>query len=166
MVTQSRVRELLRYDPRTGWFTWQIQSNGRVPAGSRAGTIKKERGNRREIKIDGKLYQASRLAFFYMTGQWPTQDMDHRNGDPEDDRWSNLREASRTQNVQNRGRFKTKKRDTPKGVSWHKGIGLYCARITVNKKTIALGTFDTPEEAGDAYARAARLYFGKFARRE
>lgn len=161
-LTQSRLRELLHYDPDTGWFTWRVQLNGRAPVGSRAGTIKK-RGNR-EIKIDGKLYQSGRLAFFYVTGRWPKPEIDHRDGDPDHDRWSNLREASHGQNQQNKRLYRGKKRDTPKGVSWHKGIGLYVARISVDKKTIALGTFETAEEAGDAYARAAALYFGEFVR--
>jgi hypothetical protein len=159
-ISQARLHELLRYDPRTGWFTWRVQLNGRVPAGTRAGTIKK-RGNR-EIKIDGRLYQSGRLAFLYVMGFWPDPEIDHRNGDATDDRWSNLREATRTGNMRNRGRFKTK--DTPKGVSWHRGIGQYTARITVNYQTIALGTFDTAEEAAAAYADAAEKYFGKFAR--
>ena len=161
-LSRSRLRQLLRYDPRTGWFTWRIQPNGRVPIGTRAGTIKK-RGNR-EIKIDGKFYQSGRLAFLYMTGRWPRQEMDHRSVDPADDRWSNLRPATHGQNGQNRTVFKGKKRNTPKGVSWHKGIGQYVARITVNKRTIALGSFDTAKEASDAYARAATARFGRFAR--
>ena len=161
-ISQARLRKLLRYDPRTGWFTWRIQPNGRVLIGTRAGTIKK-RGNR-EIKIDGVLYQSGRLAFLYMTGRLPAVEADHRNCDPGDDRWRNLREATRAQNKRNSLRYRNKIGDTPKGVSWHAGIGKFTARITVNKRTINLGVFDAAEEASAAYAAAAEKYFGQFAR--
>lgn len=161
-ISQARLRQLLRYDPRTGRFTWRARSNGRVPAGTRAGTIKK-RGNR-EIKIDGKLYQSGRLAFLYMTGELPIAEADHIDCDPGNDRWLNLRDATRTEQKQNSLRYKNKIGGTPKGVTWHAGIGKFTARITVNKKTINLGVFYTAEEAANAYAVAAKKFFGEFAR--
>jgi hypothetical protein len=160
MFGQDRLRELLRYDPKTGLFSWRVQSNGRVPAGTRAGTPKR-RGNL-EIKIDGKLYQASRLAFFYMTGQWPAADIDHINGNPTDNRWANLREATRGQNAANARRWRNKA--LPKGVYCKKDSSRYYARITVEDTTMHLGSFATADEAADAYFDAAKRFFGDFAR--
>jgi hypothetical protein len=161
-LTQVQLRKQLRYDPRTGWFTWRTQPNGRVPEGRRAGTIK-TRGNR-EIKIDGKLYQSGRLAFFYMDGRWPKNDVDHRNGNPADDRWTNLRKATRSQNAANQRQWGKKISGLPKGV-YQQGRRYY-ARIKVDQTVIHLGGFDEVAEAQDAYAAAAKKHFGQFARIE
>jgi hypothetical protein len=108
---------------------------------------------------------AHQLAFLYMTGSIPIE-IDHANGDRADNRWANLREATRKQNNGNRRKYKG---HWPKGVvklktkkPTHKA---FWARIHKGNRAISLGIFRTPEEAHEAYMRAAKDYFGsEFAR--
>ncbi|WP_372356945.1 HNH endonuclease signature motif containing protein [Xanthomonas sp. NCPPB 3443] len=113
------------------------------------------------IKIDGRKYKAHRLAWLYVHGEWPAGDLDHINGCPLDNRISNLRIATNPQNQANRRRDRGK--ETPKGVRVLPS-GRYQARISVNKQLHHLGTFDTAEQAQQAYADAARHYYQDFAR--
>lgn len=163
-LIHTYLLQILHLDLKTGIWTWRVQPNGHVPAGSIAGTPK-PRGNL-EIKIDGKLYQASRLAWFYVHGRWPKREVDHKNLDPSDNRPSNLRTATDSQQGANRHRLANKNLNTPKGVSFHKASGKFTARIKVNQKHINLGLFPTMAEAHAAYIAAAKKYFGKFARWE
>jgi HNH endonuclease len=102
-LTAARLRELLDYDPITGAFTW------RSP---------RQSGYRR-IFIDGRLYAASRLAWLWMTGSWPKGQIDHANLKKDDDRWTNLREASQSAQSANRGRLRKNKVGL-KGVTYEK----------------------------------------------
>ncbi|MGC1680705.1 MAG: HNH endonuclease, partial [Pseudolabrys sp.] len=88
-LSANRLRKVLSYDPGTGKFRWRVTSGSRAVAGSIAGT----RGSRghHQIRIDGKLYQASRLAWLYMTGKWPKLEIDYINHKTSDARWTNLR---------------------------------------------------------------------------
>lgn len=90
--------------------------------------------------------------------------IDHTNGNPSDDRWSNLRQANYSTNGANSKRWRKKQKSTPKGVTFDKARGLYAARIKVNYKTINLGRFKTRRAAHAAYMVAARTHFGEFAR--
>lgn len=151
-LSQTRLRELLHYNPRTGIFTWRVNGRGRfMRAGTRAGTIRKN--GYRQICIDCVLYQSSRLAWLYMTGKWPKQLIDHRNRIKNDDRWNNLRSANYSQNGAN---------NIAKGFEFTRGK--YQARIKVNYQNIYLGRFDTAKQAHAAYLAAARKYFDTFAR--
>jgi len=101
-----------------------------------------------------------------MTGDRP-REVDHINTNKTDDRWSNLRPATHSQNGGNSLRHKRKKRNLPKGVHLHIGKKRskpYVAFITVNGQRFYLGYFDTPEQAHAAYCAAARKHFGEFAR--
>jgi len=101
-LTHEQLKELLSYDPATGVFVWKTRRNQLSDIGQRAGTIH-VRGYR-VIRIDESGYQAGRLAWFYMTGQWPKSEIDHKNRIRDDDRFSNLREATSQQNALNRSR--------------------------------------------------------------
>lgn len=160
-LTIRHLREVLSYDRDSGVFTWRKSLSRSVPIGTVAGKIRKRDG-RRAIKIDGTAYIAARLAFFYVKGRWPKGDIDHRDGDRLNDKWKNLREATRSQNVANRDTFPHS--SAFKGVSFDKQTGRWRARIRVRGKLIALGRHDTPEQAHAAYVAAARKYFGEFAR--
>lgn len=90
MITWERLVELLHYDPETGEFTWKKPTSNRVKIGSKANNISPTTGEVR-VRVDGKLYSGHRLAWFYMTKDWPELLIDHRNGQRADNRFSNLR---------------------------------------------------------------------------
>lgn len=119
VLTAARLREVLRYEPETGKFFWLERMNGRQ-AGRVGYVSKKQRDyNRIVICIDYKSYFAHRLAWFYMTGAWPKELIDHINRDPMDDRWCNLREVDHSKNGRN---MKLRRDNTSgfNGVIWHK----------------------------------------------
>lgn len=164
-LTQERLKELLWYDPIAGIFVWKVDKRGfvsrsGVSAGEIAGQVT---GNGyRYIGIDGDKYKASRLAWLYMTGKWPSADIDHKNKVKTDDRFANLRSASRQENMANRRGWS---KSGFKGVREHKP-GRFSALITVNGKQKHLGVFDTPENAHKAYVNAAAKSFGAFSEGE
>ena len=157
-LTYKRLREVLDYNPRTGAFRWRVHLGRRYVAGIIAGMTDKH--GRHQIQIDGKIYRSGSLALFWMTGRQGVAD--HINGNPSDDRWSNLRKATQSQNNAN-GRARENKKYSPlKGVTWMKGK--FQAQIMVNGYNIYLGRFDYAEDAHNAYVAAAKWYFGQFAR--
>lgn len=172
-LTQERLRKSLTYDPKTGIFIWR-RRNGSSPnvrawntkfANKSAGTMTKPRGDGLrylQIHIKGKCHLAHRLAWLYMTGEWPRNQTDHEDGDGLNNRWKNLRDATGMQNQANRG-VQPNNISGYKGVSFRKSSGRYLARIGVRKKIMHLGSFDTPHDAHAAYMAAARKYFGEFA---
>ena len=89
-------------------------------------------------------------------------EIDHRNGNPSDNRWDNLREATSAQNKANRTRPTTNKTGF-KGVSFNERSRRFCAHISIGNKTVFLGSFATAEEAHAAYVAKARDIFGEFA---
>lgn len=115
------------------------------------------------INIDGRLFRAHRLAWFYVYGEWPVADVDHINRGRADNRIVNLREASRSQNLANK-RCDERNKSGSKGVSWDKERGLWAAFIKKDKKSRFLGRYKTKQEASAAYWQAATTLFGQFAR--
>lgn len=159
-LTAERLRELLDYAPEAGIFIWRV-SRGKAVAGAKAGT--RSSNGYLHIGVDGRAYRAHRLAWLYVTGSWPIDQIDHINLIRTDNHWANLREATRSQNYANRRPYVTNK-SGHKGVSWFKRDGRWRAAIVVNRKCTHLGLFDTREEAHAAYVAAAKFYFGEFAR--
>lgn len=162
MLTIERLKEVLSYDPETGLFTRLIDVGSRGKAGDIAGGVT-DRGYL-VIQIDGKTYRCARLAWFYMTGRWPIE-ADHEDLDRGNNRWTNLREATRKGNVCNR---KLGSRNTSgfKGVSWSKLLGCWIATIGFDGKKKYLGSFDRADDAHAAYCVAAVEHHGEFARVE
>jgi hypothetical protein len=156
-LTRARLRELLDYNKKTGEFRWRKPRNGS------AGHIPGQ--GRVFIRIDERLYAAHQLAWFYMTGRWCKPTIDHRDGDATNNRWNNLRRATRSQNSANRRRPRHNTSGY-KGARLCRKSGKWRATIGMNGKKIHLGTFTTPQEAHEAYLKAARKLFGKFARAE
>ncbi len=159
MITQEEVRRLFHYDPISGVFTRKVVNTNRVKVGSVAGT--KRPDGYLKITIYGKHYLAHRLAWFYVHGEWPSEMTDHKNLDRGDTRLANLRDSTRSDNYANT-RVRSHSKIGIKGV--RKNGKRWMASISLNSQSIYLGTFDTPEEAGEAYAKAAREIRGEFAR--
>jgi len=163
-LTRARLRALLRYNKKTGEFRWRKRPGGGARSDLFAGYVAPHQ-DRRRIGIDGRVYSAHQLAWFYVTGRWGRPTIDHRDGDGTNNRLNNLRPATRSQNSANsrRPRHNT---SGYKGVGLHRGPGKWRATIARKEKKIHLGTFATPQEAHEAYVKAARKLFGKFARAE
>lgn len=152
-LTAERLREALHYDPETGRFIWRFRRNQYVDVGSVAGS---DNGNGHiQIRLDGGMYLAHRLAWLYMTGSFPEQEIDHRDGQRDNNAWVNLREVTHRENMQNQRRARS---DNHVGLL---GVGRmgskYRARINLDGKVKALGVFNTPEEAHAAYLSAKRI---------
>lgn len=162
-LTRARLRELLHYNPKTGQFHWWTRTGNRTWLGPLAGCV--SRDGYRYIKVDHRIYREHQLAWFYMNGRWGRPLIDHRDGDGTNNRWTNLRQATRSQNCANCRR----PRDNTsgyKGVHHYRRSGKWTAQICSNRKRFHLGTFETREEAREAYLKAARKLFGEFARPE
>lgn len=160
-ITRAEIMAVLTYDPVTGIFTWKPrpgvknQFNSKH-AGKSAGKRNSSNGYIR-ITIMRRGYMAHRLAFVIMTGRWPTCDIDHRDTVKTNNWWTNLREATGSQNRSNTpGQSKI---GLPKGV-W-KSRRRFSATIKQNGSNVYLGNYKTPEEAHQAYLRAAEKYYGK-----
>lgn len=158
-LTAERVRELLDYEPDTGLLRWRPRlSNRGFKPGAPAGYF--GFGNEGvRVRVEGRQYHAHRIAWLWMTGEWPSMKIDHANCNSKDNRWENLRLATCAQNSANRRPYGSNplKGAYAKGSRWD-------ARITINKKPLWLGAFDTPAEAHAAYMAKAFEAFGEFAR--
>lgn len=157
ILTIERLRELLSYDSVTGIFTNLVDRRRCGKSGDTAGSINGRLGYV-QIGIDGRRYYAHRLAWFYMTGEWPDQ-IDHIDRNRAHNAWSNLRECSNSQNQANR---RATSSEGLKGVTWH-DCGKWMAQINVSSRHIYLGLFDSAIAAHTAYCIAAREHFGEFA---
>ncbi|KXJ56550.1 MAG: hypothetical protein AXW12_00525 [Thalassospira sp. Nap_22] len=159
MITQEELKAILSYDQETGAFTW-LSAHGPMPKGMTAGTLNKT--GYIHIQINGRRYGAHRLAWLWMTGEWPKRQIDHRNNIRNDNRWTNLRKATKSQNCANSLTYKTNTTGF-RGVSWHQRDQVYIAAIggRVNRRHI--GTFRSKEDAARAYDEVAKDIFGDFA---
>lgn len=154
MITYDRLVELLDYDRNTGNFTWKKQAvicNSRYP-GKSAGCFRKD--GYCVLRIDNVLYLRHRLAWLYEYKLWPEFEVDHKDGTPGNDFISNLREATRSDNMKNT-RTMSNNTSGVKGVSWHKEKSKWRAYIQKGGKFKHLGYFDDKQQAENA-AKAAR----------
>lgn len=159
MIDLKTFKEHLSYDPESGVFTRLAGKYHRAKKGDVAGARHIE--GYLKFCLLGVSYLAHRAAFFYMTGEWPETDVDHINGDRSDNRWSNLRLASRSQNNCNSGRRRNNT-SGHKGVRFHKKAGKWMAEARINGERIYLGLFDTAEAASEAYSDHAQKTHGEF----
>jgi hypothetical protein len=159
VLTAERLKVVLTYDPHTGIFIRNFDTS-RGRKGSIAGGVNS--AGYRLIYIEGRQYYAHRLAVLYMTGNWPNGHVDHRDRNPHNNAFLNLRCATP---MQNQGNCCAKRPDKLKGAFRRNGGGKpYRSAITIDKRYIHLGSFDTEIEAHHAYCRAAKAHYGEFAR--
>lgn len=157
-LTQARLKGLLAYDPETGVCRWHVKK-GRAQGRDVAGYCGPDGYWR--IQVGGKLWLLHRLAWLYMTGEQPPMIVDHIDRDPANNKWANLRAATKSQNNAN-SHTRVRSATGFKGVFHHKRK--FRAQISVEGRCKYLGLFASPEEAHAAYVRAAEAQFGSFAR--
>ena len=167
-LTADHLRKIVDYNPATGIWTWRFRPDrterwNEQLAGKKIDNVS-GRGYRC-INIDGKRYTTHRLAWFYVHGVWPDDQVDHKNTDRSDCRLENLRPATPAQNGRNQG-LRANNTSGYKGVSWNIGQKRWVSRITCDGKIIHLGYFDDPKLAHEAYVKAALELHGEFARTE
>lgn len=154
-ITVEWLRANYDYNPETGEFFRKPRKVG----------YKSLKGKNRDYPLImvtvgvGLSFYAHRLAWFYMTGNWPLEEIDHINNDSLDNRWSNLREATRSENTRNTN-INSKNTSGFTGAYWANDHKHWFSRI--GKRGGYLGSFKTAREAGDAYERAAVKKYGKF----
>jgi len=159
-LDHARLLHLLDYDTESGNF-YRKQTLGKCIVGQTAGT--KNGCGYLIVWVGGERFLAHRLAWFFVHGVWPENDIDHINGVRTDNRISNLRKATRAQNSMN---TKLSIRNTSglKGVSWHPRDKYWRARCSVNGKQNELGRFKTKDEAFSVYLKFAREHHKEFLR--
>ena len=167
---QHHLQACFTYDPETGEFRWRERPREHFNKDTEhrrwntryAGTVAGRLDNRgrRAVGIDGLFYQAHRLIWKLMTNEEP-QEIDHRDVDPTNNRWSNLRVATHSQNAINRPIGPHSKTGF-KGVYFDGRKNKFGARIQVDNKMHSLGHYDTAQQAHGAYCEAAQRFFGGF----
>lgn len=159
MITQEYIKSVLHYDSSTGIFTWTKNAIPKM-RNKIAGTITKK--GYINIDVMNKCQKAHRLAWLYVYGYIPKNQIDHINHNKSDNRIKNLREATPQQNQFNK-KITTRNTSGFKGVSFHNLTKKWRAAININKKTKYLGEFNSPEEASFAYNSMAKKIHGVFA---
>lgn len=148
MLTQEILKIFIKYDPLTGYF-YKIPSGLQVGSANSKGYV--------YINLGTKKYLAHRLAWLYMTGEWPDFEVDHEDTNKSNNIWKNLREATRGQNLQNRKKAQTNNKST-------NTLGVYLCgkrfmtRLQTDYGVRYLGTYDTIAEAKEVYIEAKRKY--------
>jgi len=141
-LSHNHLLEILEYFPDTGIFVWKVKITNNMCIGKEAGSKNKSNGRYR-IQINKKQYLRSRLAWFYVHGIWPENQIDHRNRIRDDDRIENLREATNQENMWNR--VLPRKNNLPKGISL--SGNKFKVQLRHENKKKYLGTFISLDEA-------------------
>lgn len=173
-LTADYVRQILSYNPDTGEFVWRERprehfKNAQAYSAWNSRFAGKSSGNISDgywqININYRTYQAHRLAWLWMTGEWPNGEIDHIDCVGVNNRFANLREAAHSENMRN-ARKRADNASGVKGVYWDHRREKWQAQISANNKHFYLGSFDNIEDAAASYSKAARKLHGEFARTE
>ena len=160
-ITQEQLKEMIHYDPDTGIFTWvKPLPSCNIRPGTVAGSLRHTGYVR--LEINGRTYTAHRLAWLYVTGEWPSNIIDHIDNCRNNNRFANLRLADPHKNSCNR-RTNSNNTSGYKGVSWSAKCQKWQAGIKVNGKKQHLGMFDTKQDAHAALVAVRVRLHGEFA---
>jgi hypothetical protein len=165
-VSYDRLREILTYIPDTGVWLWKDPPpRSKVNKGDLAGCISRNTKHPdncyRRIKIDGRMYKAAILAWFWTYGVWPSKDLDHANGDSLDDRINNLREATDSQNRAN-SRVPMHNTSGFMGINWNKRNKRWHVRVMKEGYRHWVGAFKSLDEAKEAHRNKSIELLGEF----
>lgn len=151
--TCEQLQSILDYAAESGVFTWKVR-RGNVLQGRAAGYLRDD--GYITIRINRRHYRAHRLAWLWMHGEWPTDDIDHIDGNPANNAIDNLRTVSPGENLQNMRRARSDNNCGLLGVAWQKSCKLWRAQIRVNGQRIHIGYFKDAESAHAAYLAKKR----------
>ena len=152
-ISPECVRNRLIYSPETGRFQRCDRKNGRPSSRTTVGTKSKHDGYV-TICVSGTCYMAHRLAWLYVYGKLPETMLDHINGDRSDNRISNLRLSSFTENQENKRKAQKNNSTGFLGVVPYRGK--FRAQIQTKKRVRCLGVFEHPQEAHLCYLENKR----------
>lgn len=139
MLNQEQLKEKLLYNQYTGEFTWKIRQRG-IKQGSVAGSLSDQ--GYIIIRFNKVAYRAHRLAWLYVTGEFPKYEIDHINGNRADNRFVNLRDVPRKENKKNVGKYITNSSGV-NGVRWYEPLKKWHAKIQHDGLEIHIGYFDS-----------------------
>jgi hypothetical protein len=162
-LTQEELKRVLHYEPETGIFTWLVRLSNRAPVGKHANS--KMTIGYITVRIHNAPYLGHRLAWFYMTGEWPQAEIDHINGISDDNRWCNLRPATHQQNLRNT-RKRADNTSGRKGVRRDRRSGKWYVNVRRSDGSRYYASFLNLDLAAKDYERVAREIYGEFARFE
>lgn len=154
-LTQDRLKNLLSYDHDTGIFSWAIDRNGGAYKNDTAGGLSKI--GYITIRVDGIRYPAHRLAWLYTYGEWPERQIDHINHIRDDNRISNLRSATHSENGKNQSMCSNNTSGAT-GVRRMTGSDRWVSRICVDGEPMHLGCFGSFDEACESRKEAEIKY--------
>jgi hypothetical protein len=154
-IDADEVRRLLAYDPTTGRF-FNAVNRRRARKGAPA-EIEHNAGYRC-VSIGGQKHLSHRLVWLYLHGEWPSGDIDHIDGDKQNNRPSNLRDVPRMVNTQNVRSARANNASGLLGATFCRQTGRWASTIRINGVKTHIGRFDTAEQAHAAYMRAKQQH--------
>ena len=160
MINQEELKEVLKYSPEEGIFIW-LNSKGSCRKGAMAGSVHKTGYHR--VVINRKSYLLHRLAWMYTYGEFPKNFIDHIDGNKSNNRLSNLRVCSQSENMQN-SKLRLDNTSGFKGVSQISQTGKWQVNASLQGKITFLGQYVDKEEAINTYKAFCLEHHGEFYR--